>query len=92
MIYKNSIAIIHTQNKSGHIVGSHSIATYNYQQARPNQFAYDYLCDEFEIKETVGGELLITTFRRLNFSSIEIKEDILFSNVANVEIHTEYSI
>lgn len=93
MVYENSTAIIRTLSENKHIAGCVTVTTYNYQKAKPNQFVYDgYMCDKFEIKETVGGKLVITTFEKLHFSGIEITNRILISNVTKVEILTEHKI
>lgn len=91
MTYKNSAAIIRT--KSGNTVGCHMIFTHNYKKLNPEKFDYKgYYCKEFEVLETVGGKVVIKAFDKLNFSETEIKIEINFSNVTEIEILTEHDL
>ena len=89
MDYKNSIAIIRTRKDS--TVGCHFISTYNYIKLNPRKFAYNTKpCKEFSIYENVGGNVIIETIDKLKHSNVEIKNQIIISNVANIEVLTEY--
>ena len=91
MKYKNSIAIIRTKKDS--TVGCHAVFTANYKALNQNKFDYNgYLCEQFEILETVGGKVVIKTIFRLPHSCVELKNEIQISNVTEIEILTEHDL
>lgn len=91
MIYKNSIAIIRT--KKGNAIGCYSIFTGKYCKLQPHKFDYSgYKCDEFEILETVGGKIVVNTIKKTEISGIEIKNQLVFSNVESIKMLTEHEI
>lgn len=91
MTYKNSAAIIRTRN--GNTVGCHMAFTHNFRKLNPNKFDYKgYQCKEFEILETVGGKVVVTTFDNLKHAEVKIINEIRFSNVIEIEIITEHDL
>jgi|GEM_PF-3564812 len=88
---KNSVAIIRT--KKDNTEGCHFISTYRFKKLNPTRFAYkEAPVDEFEIYETVGGKVVVKTISKLNHSNVTIENEITISNVANIEILTEYEV
>lgn len=91
MKYKNSIAIIRTRKDN--VAGSYIVFTDKYRKLNPNKFDYNgYFCDQFEILETVGGNVVINTVQNLIHSGVKIKNEMQFSNVAEIEILTDYDV
>ena len=92
MKYKNSVAIVRT--RTGHTVGCKMIATYRYAKLNKNQFVYDkvYLCKEFEIVETAGGQVIVKLTDKFEFSKANITNRIVFDNVTDIEILTHHDI
>jgi len=91
MDYKNSVAIIKTKN--GSTVGCHFISTYNYIKLNPKKFVYSTKpCKEFSIYENVGGKVIIETTDYLKHSNVEIKNEIIISNVIDIKILTEFNV
>lgn len=90
-MYKNSLVIIRT--KKDNIVECHMIFTKQYQRDNPSQFVYDgYQCSEFEIAETVGGKVIVTTKDHMNTSKIPVEHRLEFDNVTQVELLTTHTI
>lgn len=91
MEYRNSVAIIRTKKDSA--VGCHIVFTSAYKTLNPNKFDYKgYLCERFEILETVGGKVVIKTIFRLPHSCVKLKNEIQISNVTEIEILTEHDL
>ena len=91
MAYKNSVAIIRTRKDN--VVGAHMISTRGYEQINPDRFAYDgYRCREFEIGETVGGVVVVVTKDRFEYSGADIRNEILFENVYEIELLTAHKV
>lgn len=71
---------------AGHI-GCHLIATHHYTNDNPHKFDYKgYRCACFEIFENVGGQVIVLTTDKLEYSGVEIKNEIIFSNVTAIEV------
>ena len=92
MKYKNSVAIVRT--RKGNTVGCKMIATYRYAKLNKNQFVYDkgYMCKDFEIIETVGGQVIVKTTDKFEFSKANITNRIVFDNVTDIEILTHHDV
>lgn len=92
MEFKSSIAIVRTRKDS--IIGCHSIVTRNYTKFKPKQFDYknSYRCDEFDILETVGGNVVIKTRTRLKHSKVEVLNELTFENVTGIEMFTYHEV
>ena len=52
----------------------------------------DYMCKEFEIVETVGGQVIVKTTDKFEFSKANITNRIVFDNVTDIEILTHHDI
>lgn len=90
-MYKNSLVIIRTKKDS--TVGCHMIFTKQYQKDNPSQFVYDgYQCSEFEIAETVGGKVIVTTKDHMNISKIPVEHRLEFDNVTKIELLTTHTM
>ena len=91
MAYKNSVAIIRTRKDT--VVGCHMISTKGYEKINPKQFAYDgYRCHEFEIGETVGGVVVVATKDKFEYSGADIRNEIRFENVYEIELLTAHEL
>lgn len=90
MIYKNSVALIRT--RKGNVAGCHMVVTRRYIKLMPTSFCYKgcYICDNFEILENVGGDVVIISHDRLGYAGVDIKNRIRIQNVSDIEIMTEH--
>lgn len=69
------------------------VFTHNYRGLKPNAFDYKgYACQEFEILETVGGDVVIKAYDKLNYSQAEIKSEIIVQNATEIEILTQHDV
>lgn len=90
-MYKNSLVIIRTKKDS--IVSCHMVFTKQYQADNPNQFDYKgYKCREFEISDTVGGKVVITTTDYLENAEVPIQNTLEFDNVTKIDMLTTHTI
>ena len=90
-MYKNSLVIIRTKKDS--IVGCHMVFTQQYQADNPNQFDYKgHKCREFEISDTVGGKVVITTQDYLENAEVPITNTLEFDNVTKIDMLTTHTI
>ena len=91
MNFTHSVAIIRTRKDS--VVGCHMIFTRRYANQNKNQFKYTgYACSEFHIGETVGGNVIVTTFDVMERSKVKIVNQIHFENVTEIEIYTIHDL
>ncbi len=89
MIFTNSFAIIRTRQNA--VSGCHTFFTHRYATENKDQFVYNgYPCTEFQIEETVGGDVVVTTFDTMKYSTVRVTNTIRFRNVTGIEILTSH--
>lgn len=90
MRYINSVAIIRTRKEN--TVGCHMVVAKKYMQLMSSQFAYKdcYICNDFEILENAGGDIIIKTHDSLQYAGIEFENTIRIRNVTDIEIMSEH--
>lgn len=90
MSFTNSFAIIRTHQNAG--VKCYTVFTHRYATENKDQFVYNgYPCTEFQIEETVGGDVVVTTFDTMGYSKVRITNTIRFRNVSGIEILTSHA-